>query len=152
MGEYSRSVLQAMELPELYWSNGRKACQDKPPPNSGSYYLNYKHYFSIVLLAIVDADYKFLLVDVGCNGRVADGGVYRNSKINSAFEENLLNVPDPKPLPGCSTVTPYMIVADDAFPLKTYIQKPYSQVGLTKEKRIFNYRLSRARRVVENAF
>lgn len=45
-----------------------------------------------------------------------------------------------------------MIVADDAFPLKEYIQKPYSQIGLTKEKRIFNYRLSRARRIVENAF
>ena len=45
-----------------------------------------------------------------------------------------------------------MIVADDAFPLKEYIQKPYSQIGLTKEKRIFNYRLSRARRIVENTF
>lgn len=45
-----------------------------------------------------------------------------------------------------------MIVADDAFPLKPYIQKPYGQVGLTKKKRIFNYRLSRARRIVENAF
>lgn len=44
-----------------------------------------------------------------------------------------------------------MIVADDAFPLKDYIQKPYSQVGLTKEKRIYNYRLSRARRIAENA-
>ena len=45
-----------------------------------------------------------------------------------------------------------MIVADDAFPLKEYILKPYSQVGLTREKRIFNYRLSCARRIVENGF
>ena len=126
-----------MELPELYWSNGRQACQDKTATQFwlillqffsivllaiGDADFNYKHYFSNVLLAIVD---KFLLVYVGCNGRDADGGVYQNSKINSAFEENLLNVPDPKPLPGGSTVTPYTIVAGDAFPLKTYIEKPY---------------------------
>ena len=42
-------------------------------------------------------------------------------------------------------------MADDAFPLKDYIQKPYGQVGLTKEMRIFNYRQSRARHIVENA-
>ena len=56
-----------------------------------------------------------------------------------------------EPLPGCATPIPYTIVANDAFPLKDYIQKSYRQIGLTTKKRIYNYRLSHARRVVENA-
>ena len=124
----------------------------RPPPNSGSYYYNYKHYHSIVLLALVDADYKFLYVDVGCNGRVSDGGVFKNSTLYKALETNALQIPPPRPLPGRNKPIPFTILADDAFPLKEYIMKPYSQTGLTPESRIFNYRLSRARRTVENAF
>ena len=115
----------------------------KPPPNSGSYYFNYKQTFSIVLLAIVDANYKFIYVDIGCNGRVSDGGVFRNCSLHQALEENRLNIPQATILLGTQCYSPYMLVADDAFPLKEYILKPYSQVGLTTEKRIFTYRLSR---------
>jgi len=43
--------------------------------NSDNYYYNYIGTFSIVLLAVVDAEYKFLYVDVGCNARVSNGGV-----------------------------------------------------------------------------
>ena len=131
--------------------DGKHVCI-QPPPNSGSYYFNYKHSFSIVLLALVDADYKFIYVDIGCNGRVPDGGVFKNSALFAALENKSLNIPSPRPMKDNTPPLPYMIVTDDAFPLKEYIQKPYSQVGLTKEKRIFNYRLSRARRIVENAF
>ena len=124
----------------------------RPPPNSGSYYFNYKNSFSIVLLAVVDADYKFTYVDIGCNGRISDGGVFRNSTLSRALEENTLNIPQPTILPGKTHPIPYMIVADNAFPMKEYLLKPYSQIGLTRVKRIFNYRLSRARRIVENGF
>ena len=123
------------------------------PRNSGSYYYNYKNSFSVVLLALVDADYKFLFVDVGCNGRISDGGVYRNSALSSALINNTLNIPPPQPLPGINIESPFTIVADDAFALKTYMMKPYPRTALkSKESRIFNYGLSRARRVIENAF
>lgn len=124
----------------------------RPPPNSGSFFFNYKHHFSMVLLALVDADYKFIYLDIGCNGRVSDGGVLRNSSLSTALKENTLNIPGPSVLPGVSVQAPFFIVADDAFPLKTCILKPYAQTGLTKQRRIYNYRLSRARRIVENAF
>ena len=47
---------------------------------------------------------------------------------------------------------PYFIVADNAFPMKLWLQKPYPVRGLSLAQRNFNYRLSRARRIVENAF
>ena len=46
----------------------------------------------------------------------------------------------------------FVVVGDDGFPLKKYLMKPYPHQGLSREKRILNYRLSRARRIVENAF
>ena len=47
---------------------------------------------------------------------------------------------------------PYVIVGDETFPLKTYLLRPYPGRDLSIDKRIFNYRLSRARRFSENAF
>ena len=77
--------------------------------------------------------------------KVSDGGVFRNCNLFTAVETTPSNIPNPEPLIGDrSFPLPYMFVSDDAFPLKEYIQKPFGQVGLTTEKRIFNYRLSHA--------
>ncbi|CAC5383988.1 unnamed protein product [Mytilus coruscus] len=103
------------------------------PNNSGSYFYNYKNTHSVVLMAAVDASYRFIYVD--------------------ALECNDLNIPEPTPLPSRNKPTPYVFVADEAFPLKENIMRPYPQRGgLDDSRRIFNYRLSRARRIVENAF
>lgn len=126
----------------------------KQPPNSGSLYFNYKGTNSIVLLALVDANYKFLYIDVGCNGRISDGGVFTNCSLSRALENNLLNVPVGRQL-GCTDSdepVPFVIVADDAFALRSYLLKPFPFTNQPAPNRIFNYRLSRARRVVENAF
>lgn len=70
------------------------------------------------------------------------------------MENKKLDVPRDSPLEENGEPMPYVIVADEAFPLKSYIMRPYSRVSVTGNERnkIFNYRLSRARRVVENAF
>lgn len=123
------------------------------PPNSGSYYFNYKNKHSMVLMAIVDAKYKFLLFDFGRNGRVSDGGVFLNTKFYEKLENNDLNIPEQEILSDSSRTLPYVFVADDAFPLRKDMMKPFRQNDLdSRAKKIYNYRTSRARRIVENAF
>ena len=132
------------------------------PKNSGSDYYNYKGFFSIVLLAIVDYDYKFLFVDVGFQGRFSDGRLYRNSTFYKALKNGSLNLPDPVPLPRsddflwmfdqCNEPIPYVLVANDAFLLGRHCMKPFPQSNLSDRKRIFKYRLSRMRQVSENVF
>lgn len=122
------------------------------PRNSGSQYYNYKKNFSIVLLASCDADYNFTLVDIGAYGSQSDGGIFSNSHFGIGLDRGELNLPGDRCLPGSNLKSPHCFVADEAFPLRNYIMRPYARRGLTHQQRIFNYRLSRARRMIENTF
>ena len=103
-------------------------------------------------MALVDADYRFLYVDIGANGRVADAGVFKQSSLDQALARNMMGVPEPDFLPGTNVKTSYAMVGDEAFPLRNDLMKPFPHRSADETYRIFNYRLSRARRVVENAF
>lgn len=124
------------------------------PCKSGSHYYDYKGHHSIILMAVFDADYRCLWADVGTNGRVSDGSVWQRSDLKQLFssQDNPLNFPPPQPLPGRVKPSPYVLTGDDAFGLTEYLMKPYPQSGLDVDKRIYNYRLSRMRRVAENGF
>lgn len=123
------------------------------PPRSGSCYYNYKGKHSINLLAISDAKNRFTIVDIGSEGRQSDGGVFENSGLPHLFETNALHIPLPTRLNNMDLDFPYVLLGDEAFPLSTYMMRPYPRSGrLNISKKIFNYRLSRARRTVECAF
>lgn len=71
----------------------------------------------MVLMVIVDAQYKFILCDFGTNGRISDGGVLRNTVFFDKLQHNKLNIPAEEL--NSNRSLPYVFVADDAFPLRT---------------------------------
>ena len=145
--------MERWNFPHVIGAIDGKHVACKAPANSGSEFFNYKEYFSIILLAVVTHDYKFLWVDVSGRGSSSDAHIYNQSAFKEALEKNdLVGFPQPDALPGDTEDVPYFLVGDDAFALRTYLMKPFCNRGMSKKQRIFNYRLSRARRVVENAF
>lgn len=75
----------------------------------------------------MDADYRFTYIQVGDFGQASDGGVYGSSRLGRGMEAKTLNVPKDSPLPGAGVQgpMPYVIVGDAAFPLKTYLMRPF---------------------------
>ena len=122
------------------------------PANTGSLYHNYKGFFSIVLLAVCDAKYCFTAIDVGQYGSNNDAGVLSNSAMGMMIADNKINFPKGRTIQGCGYESlPYFLVGDEIFPLKEWMMRPYPG-KLDENENIFNYRLSRARRVIENSF
>lgn len=96
------------------------------PILSGTEFYNYKGTFSLVLFAVVDASYNVIYVSIGCQGRISDGGVFKSTSFQKLRENCSLNIPDKSVPPGRNKLSPYVFVADDAFPLSPSILKSYS--------------------------
>lgn len=126
----------------------------KRPENSGSSFYNYKQFFSIVLMALVDSIYCFTFVDVGAYGCCSDSHVFKNSQLAKRLQQNNFNIPEKVHLTNDTNgkPMPYVFVGDEAFALSEHILRPFAKKNLSMQKRVFNYRLSRARRMVECTF
>ena len=136
--------------------DGKHVAMEKPA-NSGSINFNYKGYCSIILMAVVDAKCRFSYISVGGHGQESDGGVWGMCDMGQMLEAQEHGgpqvLPSPEPLPGTTDALPFVLVGDEAFPLCPHLMRPFPGSRLTDDaRRVFNYRLSRARRTSENAF
>ena len=156
--DIANKTFQRWHFPNCFAATDGKHIELMHLHNSGSLYINYKKLFSIVLMALADYDSKFLFVDIGFQGRISDGGVFRNYDFYGAPVCNEINLPLPTEVPqlnpwwNSTEPLPFVFVGDDAFPLTNFCMKPYPLTGLTEEERLFNFWLSHFRRIGKNTF
>lgn len=87
------------------------------PKNSDSLFFNNKKDFRVVILVLIDVDYKFVAVGVGDYGKNTDGAIFRDSQLGKSLYNNEMNIPS-KLLPKSNFKFPRVIVADEAFRYK----------------------------------
>ncbi|XP_051544887.1 uncharacterized protein LOC127435433 [Myxocyprinus asiaticus] len=104
-------------------------------------YHNYKARFSVIMMAAVDVNYKFIYASVGTQDRVSDAGLFAHSDLCKAMDQGLLNFPLREPLPNCDITMPYMFLGDEAYPLRPNFMKPYPYRQMDHSQQVLNYRL-----------
>lgn len=99
-------------------------------------------------------DYHFSVIDIGAFGKNSDSQILNNSNFGKPLIDRQLNLLAYRLIPGTDLMLPRGIVVDEAFPLTRHLMRPYPANQLTnyEDNKVFNYRLSRARRESENAF
>lgn len=150
----SKDFEDLWNLPHVLGALDGKHIRIQCPNKTGSLYHNYKGFFSVVLLAVCDARYCFTMYDLRQYGSNNDSGVLAKSSMGMSLtsESNDLSLPEPETLDDCAfNPLPYYFVGDEIFPLRTWLMRPFPG-KLSEDQRIFNYRLSRARRIIENTF
>ncbi|XP_066589549.1 putative nuclease HARBI1 [Prorops nasuta] len=115
----------------------------KRPQERCNEYCNRKKFFSINLMAVVDADMKFIYVYCGEAETLHDARVLRRSNLyNVAEESTSLLFPNET-----------FIIGDAAYPSLSWLVPPFKDNGhLSQHQQEFNYMLSSTRMVVERAF
>lgn len=148
----STLYMQKWNFPNCVGAIDGKHIRVKCPANSGSMYYNYKGYYSIVLQALADAQYKFISIEVGAYGKQSDGGIFSKSTLYHRLKNGTFNLPADTELPETNIKCPFVVIGDEAYPLNSWLMRPFPRRELDDLKRTFNERLSRARRVVESSF
>ena len=113
---------------------GEEACKE---------YHNFKNFFSIVMMAIVDAAARFMWVSVGFPGNSHDSIIFQSTQLWSDIMEKKV-IPEISQNIQGTDIYP-MILGDSAFPFRIWLMKPYSNAVLSAEQHYY----SRARMVSE---
>ena len=111
---------------------------------------NFKGFYSIVLMAIVNAKYEFTWSSCGYTGNNHDSSIFQATNIYARINNGTILPHNAKKLN--ETDIPPLLLGDGAFPFHTWLMKPFSNAVLSSDQKYFNCRLSRARMVTEGVF
>ena len=120
------------------WEQPKKECH------------NFKNFFLIVLMALVDARYRFIWASAGFPGN------FHNSLILQATDL-WQRITNGKVIPAISkeigqSNLPLLTVGDSAFPFTVHLMKPYSRGIVNEKQRYYNYCVSRSKMVTKCAY
>ncbi|XP_062550355.1 uncharacterized protein LOC134215122 [Armigeres subalbatus] len=137
-------------FPQCYGAIDGCHIEIQPKNDEAIDYHNYKGWYSMVLFASVDYRFRFQYISVGSPGRCNDSKIFESSKLKRELQNPILKDYTKK---MCGIDVPVLLIGDSAFRLSELVMKPYSfHVDASDKEKTFNYTLSKARRVVENAF
>lgn len=100
-------------------------------------------------MAVVNANYEFIYVDVGKNGRSFDGGSLKDTIFHKNVLQKTLHLPSRE---ATKHGLNFVFIGDEAFALHKHLMKPFPVRAPSREWRVCKYRLSHARRLVEKPF
>ena len=135
------AAIDGCHIPLKCPDGGLAACKE---------YHNFKNFYSIVLMGIVDAQYRFIWGSYGFPGNSHDSIIFQSTQLWADITEGQRIPPIGKDIDGVTV--PPLVLGDSAFPFRTWLMKPFTNAILTPEQRNLNYRLSRARMVTEGAY
>ena len=135
------AAINGFPIPLKCPNGGLAACKE---------YHNFENLYSIVLMGLVDAKYRFIWGSCGFPGNSHDSTILQSTQLWTDITEGEAIPCMAKDLDG--TKVPPLILGDSAFPFQTWLTKPFTNAVLTPEQHYFNYRLSRARVVTEGAY
>ena len=128
------AAIDGCHIPLRCPDGGLAACKD---------YHNFKNFYSIVLMAMVDAKYRFIWGSCGFPGNSHDSIIFQSTQLWTNISEGQ-GIPSIGKDLGGVTVPP-LVLGDSAFPFQTWLMKPFTNAVLSPQESYFNYRLSRAR-------
>ena len=91
-----------------------------------------------MLQGVADSESRFIFVDRGASGKRSDGGTFSASSLCHFLEDVVSASPKPVSFEGSGTEMSFVILGDEACPLKTYLMKPFARKDLSYEERVFN--------------
>ena len=127
--------------------------QIKCPPGgleSCREYHNFKNFFCVELMGMVDSKYRFVWASCGYPGNSHDSVIFQSTDLwNQIKNQKYLSKIGKK---VGSLLVPPLILGDAAFPLQPWLMKPCTNANPRLQQRYYNYLLSRARMVTEGVF